>query len=57
MYENVVPGTSIHTISATDADDNKRLFYSIHAVTDTASQGLFDINSESGICFYHVYTF
>ena len=50
LKENVTPGTAILTVTATDLDGDKRLFYTIHATMDKASNGKFKINSETGEC-------
>ncbi len=48
--ENTAPGTDIITVMASDLDEDKRLFYTIHASTDQASRSMFKINSETGRC-------
>lgn len=48
ISEDTVPATDILTVSATDKDENGRLFYTIHSYTDKASNGKFKINSETG---------
>ena len=46
--ENTARGTDILTVEATDQDEDKRLFYTIHSSTDNASREKFKINSETG---------
>ena len=46
--ENTAPGTDVVTVTATDLDEDKRLFYTIHSSTDQTSRSKFKINSETG---------
>ena len=48
ISEKTPPETDILTVSATDADDDKRLFYTIYSATDKESRNKFKINSETG---------
>jgi protocadherin Fat 1/2/3 len=48
ISESVPPGTDIFTVSATDADEDKRVFYTIHSAASPASLSKFSINSETG---------
>ena len=48
ISENTAPGTDVITVTATDLDEDKRLFYTIHSFTDQISRSKFKINSETG---------
>ncbi len=48
VSENTAPGTDVITVTATDLDEDKRLFYTIHASTEQTSRSKFKINSETG---------
>ena len=48
VSENIPSGSSLLTVTATDADDDKRLFYTLHAVADRASEDKFNVQSETG---------
>ena len=47
--ENTETGASILQVAATDRDEDSRLFYTIHSVTNMASRNKFNINSETGM--------
>lgn len=42
-------GTDICSVTATDADEDGRLFYTIHSTTSPSSLSKFRINSETGM--------
>lgn len=48
VTENAPVGTDICSVMATDADEDGRLFYTIHSATSSASLSMFRINSETG---------
>lgn len=48
ISENVEPGTKILQLSATDKDEDKKVFYSLHASRNPASLSIFKIDSVSG---------
>ena len=48
LAESFAVGDSFLTITATDADEDKRLLYTMHAVADDASAGKFKIDTETG---------
>lgn len=48
ISENVEDGTEILRLHATDADEDKKLFYSLHAARDPASLKLFRVDSVTG---------
>ena len=50
LTESFATGDAFLTITATDADEDKRLFYTLHAVADDASAGKFKIHTETGAC-------
>lgn len=47
--ENTAAGATILPVSATDRDEDSRLFYTIHSFTDLASRTKFKINTETGM--------
>jgi protocadherin Fat 1/2/3 len=48
ISENSKIGTSVLVVSAIDRDEDKRLFYTIHTATNTASLKKFNIDSDTG---------
>lgn len=48
ISENIEEGTEILQLHATDLDEDKKLFYSLHATRDPISLRLFHVNSVSG---------
>jgi len=48
VTEIVAIGTDIFVLTATDLDEDKRLFYTIHSATPVQSINKFKINSETG---------
>lgn len=46
--ENTAAGMDVFTVTATDLDEDRRLFYTIHSATSQASLVKFKINSETG---------
>lgn len=48
ISENVEDGTEILQLHATDADEDKKLFYSLHAARDPISLKLFKVDSVTG---------
>jgi len=49
ISENVEPGTKISQLSATDLDEDKRVFFSLHAARNPSSLSIFKIDSVSGV--------
>ncbi|XP_064636197.1 protocadherin Fat 1-like isoform X4 [Lineus longissimus] len=49
ISENSKIGTSVLVVSAIDRDEDKRLFYTIHTATNTASLKKFVIDSDTGL--------
>lgn len=49
VTEATLVGTDICSVTASDADEDGRLFYTIHSATSTASLSKFRINSETGM--------
>ena len=47
--ENTPKGTDILTVIATDRDEDKRLFYTIHSSVEKSSLNKFRINSQTGM--------
>lgn len=48
ISENVPKGEKILQLHATDADEDKKVFYSLHAAQSQASLGIFHVDSISG---------
>lgn len=51
ISENVEPGTKILQLQATDADEDKKVFYSLHAARSTASLAIFRVDSMTGAIY------
>ena len=52
LSESLDAGTNVLTLTATDEDQDKRLFYTLHSTADDGSSGKFQIDSETGDCAY-----
>ncbi|XP_058828867.1 fat-like cadherin-related tumor suppressor homolog isoform X4 [Topomyia yanbarensis] len=48
ISENIEEGTEVLQLHATDADEDKKLFYSLHAARDPVSLKLFRVDSVTG---------
>ena len=53
VSEGLAPGSEVLTVTATDLDEDKHLFFTIHSVTSPASNNKFKINSVSGTFSHH----
>lgn len=51
ISENVDKGTEILRLMATDEDEDKKVFYSLHAARSPVSHTIFTINSVTGAVF------
>jgi Cadherin domain. len=51
ISENVEQGTEILRLLATDEDEDKKVFYSLHAARSPASLSIFKIDSVTGSVF------
>lgn len=51
ISENVDKGTEILRLMATDEDEDKKVFYSLHAARSPASLSIFKIDSVTGAVF------